>query len=379
MSIKKKSYIEYENYKNFSIDEKNFLDLFIFAITSNNKEVFMKLHRKRDSNFYIEQSRWFSIYTSSDTSTTFHIKKINFLNNNSDIKLHIKMNVYESFIYEKTLDATYLLKKDSLGIYIKSLDFEELTTPCKSKIRFHSSLKNNAALIAEHLPSFIKFLSTTLKYHQEIPNIVIYLFDSLENISFSIPTHSAYGWYESGEAIKIFVPDFIEDKKTYLLKVLLHELSHLFLVEITNNNLSLYFQEGIAVYLESHFESIVDSSCYAKDALIDQIKLSKSILNNIESDILEFSKLHFLKEPNGIEIYHQGFLWTVYLIKKYTLEKFLIFLKYFKNIDENKKSSSESFILNNDKTLDVFFKHYSSRNLDFVEFNNFIKNLNNLN
>lgn len=343
-----------------------FIDSFVNSISSKDLNKFMSLHKPSSTFFNYEQIRWFNILTSSKNDFEYKIENAFIECMNDTLNLNLQLAISSIHFPSKILNGSFNLVYVDNKIFIES--HKNLTlykkNPYNSLIFFEQNLENEAAFVLKLYPKIIDFFSHQFNVEIEHKLISIYLFFSSESISFTIPDHSAYGWYESNESIKIFIPDFVEDRELFLTKVLIHELTHLLLVKMSNDNLSLFFQEGFAMYVENYVLHDSQNLILSKEQLQTQSNLSLNMLQQLQLRLHSYNALKDLPEESGIELYHNGFLWVYYLIEKYGVKTFLHFVKSLSKYDYLNLPTSNKFDIINQRTTDMFLKKYSKEGFE---------------
>lgn len=353
----------------------NFILRYVKSIQNGHIDDYIKLHRNNRESFCTEQTRWFKTVTKQNAEFTYTLSRVLIDSFSESLIMKVFLLVDSEHTDEKEIFGTYLIKKDATGYFIESLFSDSLVVLNQHQISYPYSLKEQAENTTLFIKKIFRFYKELIDPQFKFKKLNIIFFDSLETISFSVPIHSTYGWYESNESIKIFIPEFIENKKEFLSKILLHELTHVFLTEYTHNNLALCFQEGFAMYLEGNYEQLTSTynPKFLKNDYSEQVSFSKSMLTNEFSSILSLEKIISLSEEDGIEMYHQGFLWINYLIKKYGLTHFLLFLKSFSMYNINNDSISQSRSLTIKSTIiqaKLFYPDEIMTNSNIIKFYN---------
>ncbi|WP_214850722.1 hypothetical protein [Exiguobacterium sp. s193] len=322
------------------------------SFANKDLNLFLSIHSFDNLFFKTEQIRWFEdIVTDEHTITKTEVSSTN--------KLRIDFLTKNSFGECRENQATYKLRSSEKQVLICSLDVQTIASSHGFSISFFRSMHEEITLIEKIVFDILEFFHKRLNRKLVPQGIHIILFDTPVNLASSIPTDHAYGWYEHLESIKILIPEFIEDKQTYLKKILSHELTHLLLSEISNDNLALYFQEGFALFLENWFihqnNNSIESSCSQKKQVNDSLE----ILEEFDSRLMTFSLLNELRADQGVEIYHQGYLWTNYLISKYGLSHFLKFVESLCINNYVNERSLKKFKSNNNLTSAQVKHHFS--------------------
>lgn len=338
-----------------------FVSKFVSSIKNKNLDQFKSIHKTNDSFFLVEQLRWFDRITTPNDSYTYKISDIKILKKKSQIHMNVSLSISSNYVPEKIIDGIYSLISDGSRFYIHNLSLMTLNNEDLYNVHYSKSMRKEAETLRFFIANTYRFYEKYLNRIYPLDILNILLFNSSNSLAFTIPVHSAYGWFEIDESIKISIPDFIEDRSEFLSKILLHEMTHLFLTNSSNNNLSLCFQEGFSMYIEQNHEIILGKKfnfCSLED-YAEQVSFSKNMLINGEKSILPLINLVNLSENDGTELYHQGFLWTLYLIEKYGIEYFLEFvlsLKQFKKMNDSTSKNSE---LVNQRTLEKIHVFYN--------------------
>lgn len=337
-----------------------FIDSFLDSISSKNINKFMSLHKSTSAFFNYEQIRWFTILTSSNNDIDYKVENLFINHTNDTFSLNLQLSLSSLHLPLKTLRGELKLIYIDNNIYIDSHKNLTLYTEnvYDSLIYFEPTLEKEVSIIYNLYPKVIQAFASQFNMNIEHKMISIYLFNASESISFSIPDHSAYGWYESNESIKIFIPDFVEDRQKFLSNVLIHEMTHLLLVKISNDNLSLFFQEGFAMYIENYLLFNSQDLIVSKEQLQVQKNSSIDMLKHLQLKLHSYNHLVKLPEESGIELYHNGFLWVNYLIEQYGLNTFLTFVSSLSKYDYVNSSISNKFDLINERTTSMFSEHF---------------------
>lgn len=342
-----------------------FKKYFIKSIKEKDKKTFLSFFRKNNDHFYNEQSHWFDNFHTDHLGEVHRIESINIKREyiKSIFKIEIIVRSTNKFNEIRSNKMLYRINKDQKGIFISGLDIDKyVILNGLPSIQFNENLKKIAPVLIECVQKSILLIQHVFKISLKMEDLNIVLFESVQELSCSVPTDRAYGWYEYQESIKISIPEFVKnsDINTYLMRIIVHEMTHFVLSKESNDNLSLLLQEGTALYLESLIE--IEDNC-------DLIQVDKSlnILREFETTIKSFQKAHELSLGNDVEIYHQGYLWVNYLISVYGIEKFLVFIKSFGKLPFiNLRMINKSTILN-EVVCKEFQKNYEIDVFDAIK------------
>ena len=160
-------------------------------------------------------------------------------------------------------------------------------------------------------------------------DITIKLYDSREPISATIPWTASTGWNETGESLKLLIEPSQPTTSLSTLNILAHELAHQMLSDFSNDNVSLYIQEGFATLLQHVVEKDTEGKL-----LINLNNLpyrEQKLLSNRDLVFYSIDDLNKLDYNKSFEIYSLGFLLTDYLIKTQGFDKFMTMVKELMN------------------------------------------------
>jgi hypothetical protein len=303
---------------------------FISSINNQDLSAFMDIqHNEEENPFYLEQNRWFKeLHLQKKDGFLFSFRIVSLKRKNHDVVvLGIDAKVTRPSGRSKILKSEYvLLKKDNIWKF-NDFPFKVM----KSEVCSLLYLENNVEL-ARHVFEYMKSITSYYKeiFNWEPEKIILKFFNTLEQLSFTIPWFATYGWNEHKESIKIALPFYVENKERVLFSLLLHEISHKMLSDLSNDNASLYLQEGLAIFLEKgHY--IKEGKIYFCEKSIENFH--KELLRNNEINRnITLDELNKLTYNDGEKLYHYGFLIAYSLIKKYGLS---IFCTIASNLSSN--------------------------------------------
>jgi hypothetical protein len=339
---------------------RKYFSKYIKSIEMKNYQRFLSFQNSNNKYFFTEQKRWFKEVGRKEAQGYIFVPNIDevkiFSKNKGEMVFRLK--IIRRSGREKNYKIVYKILKNMENKWQLD-DYNFHTYEFKHGILLYSEganpeiVKNSIMITPVIIDEYIE------KFEWSPTNLSIKIFSSLDEISASIPSFTAYGWSEKNESIKILVPAYEKNPKVALKNMLRHEISHNMISDLTNDNASLYLQEGIAVYLEKNTEP---------NRLEEYIN---EVLKLEEFTLLSIKDMNSKSYKDGRVIYHQGFLLTNFLIKMYGNQKFkelLNVLKSYQYIDERieyKKSENDQLTF---KSLELVYGNYKRIHKDQCEF-----------
>ncbi len=289
----------------------------------------MSFQNSLNSIFYEEQHRWMEeVVAQKKQFFIFEpsVHKIKLCNKKQGL-LYFNLKITRPSGRVKDYSVVYRIVKDSSHSKWILDDYPFLNVKSQNiDVKYFKDVHDQALLAINYGNRIIDNYNKLFKWN---PNQVkIKIFSTLDQISTSIPCFTTYGWSEEKESIKILVPHYTKEKTKIFLQMLTHELSHKMLSNITNDNASLWLQEGLAVLLEKSFIFKGNSINFSASNSENYVK---KVLKDVGYTLLSLSELNKLDYRSGHEIYNQGFLLVYFLFSKYGLQKLD---NIFKNLKE---------------------------------------------
>lgn len=186
--------------------------------------------------------------------------------------------------------------------------------------------------------------------------VIVKIYDDYQSCSFSVPDIAVYGWYEYREPIKISFPTYLEevDHLEFAQSVLKHEFAHQVLSELTNDNAALFLQEGFALYNENLID--LNANGIVEKELSLEMFISKILAET--PNRLTLQEVIDLEYTSGLIIYHQGLLWTRFLIEAFPKRYFHDLLRRLSNQEYMDCRTAQKYNRNNHLNFDVITEIY---------------------
>ena len=323
------------------------------SVEQNDVATFMTFQNEENVLFYKEQQRWFEeVLYKKEKGYEYNIELSNVVLNSEDngqIDFVVSINLPSS-TEGMVHNVSYEIIKNQEKWKLNDIPFEELSEGIFT-IYYLDGQENVANHVLEDTKDIVELYSSTFGWQPETINVKLY--DSMQELNATIPWTRAGGWNEKGESYKL-IANTTEEAKFALLS---HELTHTFLSDLTNDNASLYLQEGLATI----FQMIVSRNesgivVMNLDQATDQLKVLKEKLNR---PLLTLEELSNLDYDNGAPFYQDGALLTNYLIQTKGIEEYKLFLAELKNYPYIDKRQEHKLEIGNQHTLESLEKMFA--------------------
>ena len=323
------------------------------SVEQNDVATFMTFQNEENVLFYKEQQRWFEeVVYKKEKGYEYNIELSNVVLNSEDngqIDFVVSINLPSS-TEGMVHNVSYEIIKNQEKWKLNDIPFEELSEGIFT-IYYLDGQENVANHVLEDTKDIVELYSSTFGWQPETINVKLY--DSMQELNATIPWTRAGGWNEKGESYKL-IANTTEEAKFALLS---HELTHTFLSDLTNDNASLYLQEGLATI----FQMIVSRNesgivVMNLDQATDQLKVLKEKLNR---PLLTLEELSNLDYDNGAPFYQDGALLTNYLIQTKGIEEYKLFLAELKNYPYIDKRQEHKLEIGNQHTLESLEKMFA--------------------
>lgn len=296
------------------------------AIDNNDEEGFLEFQNNANSLFYKEQKRWMeeAIFKKQQGYTfSVNIGEVNLMSSEKgDMELIVHMKYQDKETQNKVI---YSIVKLNNKWVIDDVPFKTISEG-NITVLYVSDLDEQALTVLREASDIVHLYNNEFGWDPK--DITIKLYDSREQISATIPWIGLTGWNETGESLKLMIEP--SESTTYsTLTILAHELAHKMLSDFSNDNVSLYIQEGFATLLQH----VVEKDAEGK-LLINLNNLpyrEQKLLSNRDLVFYSIDDLNKLDYNNTFEIYDLGFLLTDYLIKTQGFDKFMTMVKELMN------------------------------------------------
>ncbi|MGG4166472.1 hypothetical protein ABEW00_03195 [Rossellomorea vietnamensis] len=346
-----------------------FFQNFSSSISNEDLSKFMTLqHYCEENPFYIEQIRWFEelvLQKKQGFSFSFRIASLESRNSKESI-LGINVKVTRPSGRTKILKGEFVIFKKNKEWKINDFPFKVIQSDVCS-LYYLDGNEDLAQIAFEYTQKITSYLEEIFNWKPTGVNLKFYT--TLEQLSFTIPWFATYGWHEQRESIKIALPYYVKNKEHSLFSMLLHEISHKMLSDLSNDNASLYLQEGLAILLEKgHY--IKEGKIYFSEESLYVFHLE--VLDNIKVNLnISLDELNKLTYNDGEMLYFYGFLLAYYLFKEWG---FKIFSSIGNNLSKknyiNARAHTKNVELN--KITSVALKQLLPINSKFLTLTSFI-------
>jgi hypothetical protein len=324
------------------------------AVANNDKVEFMKFQNDNNPIFYKEQERWMEeVIYKKDRGYSISVTLDSFLietDSKGSVFFSVKIKHPKNGEFNNTV--TYEVLKINNVWVLNDLPFEQIQSESG---HITVNYKDGQEEIAKQtLTDAIDLLS----YYSENFNwisdpITIKIYSDTEEISATVPWPSLGGWNEVGESLKV-----TSFKKDDIFRILAHELTHKMLGDLTNDNATLFIQEGFATYLENKVQRNAVGEIHFDQNKVDA-KSKKAIeISNSVLSIEELGKIDYTGD--SIPLYRDGSLISNYLVKTYGLDKYKEMLNYLSNYEYIDKRMEHKLETIKDRTMEALEKVYGS-------------------
>lgn len=294
------------------------------VIDNNDEEGFLEFQNSANSLFYKEQKRWIEeviFKKKQGYAFSLNIGEVNLISSDKgDMELIVNME-YQDKEYQNKVKYS-IVNINNMWV-IDDVPFKTISEG-EITVLYISSLEEQAITVLREASDIVHLYNNEFGWDPK--DITIKLYDSREQVSATIPWIGLAGWNETGESLKIM----IEPSASYsTFTVLAHELAHNMLSDFSNDNVSLYIQEGFATLLQHVVEKDAAGKLFIN--LNNLPYREQKLLSNRDLVFLSIDDLNKLDYNNTFEIYGLGFLLTDYLIKTQGFDKFMTMVKELVN------------------------------------------------
>lgn len=305
---------------------KSYFDNMIKAVEDNDRETFLSYQDETNELFYSEQEVWIEGLNKKktegwDISVNVNNIALETLENGS-IELQINMKFDETDVSNH---ITYPINKLNGEWKIYDLPFKKFSDG-PINLYYLATMESVANIAFADVKSIVNLYTQNFGWEPEVLNVKLY--DSIEEISASVAWASLYGVAVPFTSLKVLVQEAYTDVTHGHMK---HEVVHMMLADLTNNNAPDFMHEGLAIFLAT---SVMRNS---SGTLEMDFKNSEEREKFILEKIQEIPTIEMLSDinytDNYSDIYSVGFLITKYLIQTEGLDKYLSMLTLLKEND----------------------------------------------
>ncbi|QFF97472.1 hypothetical protein PB01_00835 [Psychrobacillus glaciei] len=320
------------------------------AVNNNNEEGFLEFQNSENSLFYKEQKRWIeeAVFKKQQGYTfSVNIGEVNLMSSDKGIiELIVNMKYQDKGTQNKVIYSIVKLKNKWV---IDDVPFKKISEG-NIAVLYVSDMEEQALTVLREASDIVHLYNNEFGWDPK--DVTIKLYDSREQVSATIPWIGLTGWNETGESLKLM----IEPSASY--STLAHELGHNMLSDFSNDNVSLYIQEGFATLLEHVVEKDADGKPVIN--LNNLPYREQKLLSNRDLVFLSIDDLNKLDYNNTFGIYGLGFLLTDYLIKTQGFDKFMTMVKELMNEPYIDSRSEHKLQILSERTTKAIEKVYGS-------------------
>lgn len=334
---------------------KTYFDNMIKAVEENDKETFLTYQDETNELFYSEQAVWIDGINQKkkegwEVSVIVNNIILETLENGS-IELQINMKRDET---DRSNQITYPINKLNNTWKMNDLPFLKLSDG-PINLYYLPTMQGLANGVLADVKSIVNIYTENIGWKPEVLNVKLY--DSEEEISASAAWASLKGVAVSFTSLKVL----IEGNYEVTHNLMKHEIVHMMLADLTNNNAPDFMHEGLAIFL-------ADSLRINSSGTLELVLSNSENIENREKFILERIKelptIRMLSDinysNNHAEIYSVGFLITNYLIQTHGLEKYISMLSLLKKNDVIELSNPEYPRLSYERAVKALEQTYGS-------------------
>lgn len=300
------------------------------SVKNTDLEGLMSILDPEDKELQTEQANWLidiKSYPIEDYSLSLlKLEKVSETEYRAKLRQQYRKdsNDFELDFYNK-----YKLRNGKLydgGNYFQELQQGNIT------IKYTAANKELAEVVIEDMNRLYQENIERWKLTPARP-MVIKMFDDIEELRQSIKFSmwQCAGWYEYGEAVKMYVAEPFASRER-INHVVNHEMTHLFTVEKSSGNLAYWLSEGIASYYE------MQESQRTPSQLLQEMNIRLLSIEELES--IELEKLE--DQQLISDYYNNSHIITAFIIERYGEEKIIEILNELSKLPSFEGTTSEN-------------------------------------
>ncbi|WP_108671739.1 hypothetical protein [Peribacillus acanthi] len=305
---------------------KVYFEPMIKAVEENDINRFLEFQNENNPLFYKEQVRWMEEAINRKKvgwKISVEVGEIKLKSNNlGSLEMKVSLQYQDYKVFDNFV--TYSIIQSNEKWKINDLFFKEMSEGPLHVYYLDGMDENQVSQILKEASDVIQLYKEQFGWNPQ--DVHVKLYDRMEHISATIPTSILNGWNETGESLKILIDTTNSDSS--VLQLLAHELSHKMLSDFSNDNVSLFLQEGLAKVLENSIQRESDGKLSINPGY--SLETENHYLLNIK-EFIPINEINYLDYKDVHELYGYGFLVTKYLVETYGFESFM---KYAKNLME---------------------------------------------
>jgi hypothetical protein len=330
------------------------LDQITKSVEANDQALFMSYQNEENVIFYKEQKRWieeaeFKKQQGYQLSVNLYgFQQEN--DNTATVKFSVMMD--HPKLGGNTNTVTYQMVKVGDKWLLNDVPFETISSDSGNlTVYYRSGQESNAQQTLKDASDIIAFYSK--KFNWTPKPISIKIYPTSSEVSATVPWIGLGGWNEIGESLKITT-----GLSQSIFRFLAHEVTHKMVGDLTNDNATIYIQEGFASYLESTI--VRDGSgnvVYDPKKAVENAAKAMERSNSIKT-IAELGTIDYT-DPEG-SMYRDGFLLSHYLIETKGLPTFLNIFAHLSKFEYIDKRSEHKMDTAQTRTVEAIESIYGS-------------------
>ncbi|MEC1523621.1 hypothetical protein P9D43_16575 [Neobacillus niacini] len=321
------------------------------AVENNDEAVFMSYQNSENHLFFKEQKRWIEeAKFKKEQGYTLSVD-ISFMKENDTkgkVYFRVKMS-HPNFESTNNLVIYQAIKVNEKWI-LNDVPFETLTSESGSiTVYYKKGQEDTAQKTLKDATDIVAFYSKMFNWKPEPISIKVY--SNINEVSATVPWVMLSGWNEIGESLKIN-----SGVMSQIFKYLAHELTHKMVGDITNDNASIYIQEGFATYLQAAINRDGNGMVsFDPQKPIENAQKAMEISNTLKT-IEELGQIDYT-DPEG-SMYRDGALLSTYLIETKGINIFFDMLKSLSAFEYIDKRIEHKLEMVNSRTVEAIEKVY---------------------
>lgn len=216
------------------------------AVDNNDQDVFMEYQNSENPLFYKEQKRWIEeAIFKKEQGYTLSVD-LSFTKEN-DIKgmVYFRVKMSHPNLESTNNLVTYQAIKVNDKWVLNDVPFETISSDSGTiTVYYKKGQEDPAKKTLNDASDIVDFYSKMFNWKPGPISIKVY--STNREVSATVPWIMLGGWNEIGESLKIN-----SGSLSQIFRYLAHELTHKMVGDITNDNASIYLQEGFATYLQT--------------------------------------------------------------------------------------------------------------------------------
>ncbi|TDL74533.1 hypothetical protein E2R56_10175 [Rhodococcus qingshengii] len=321
------------------------------SVENSDEDVFMSYQNSENPLFYKEQKRWIEeAKFKKEQGYTLTVDLSFTKENDTKGMVYFRVQMRHPNLESTNNLVIYQAVKVNDKWILNDVPFETISSESGTiTVYYKKGQEDPAQKTLKDASDIVEFYSK--KFDWKSGPISIKLYSNNREVSATVPWIMLGGWNEIGESLKIN-----SDSMSQIFKYLAHELTHKMVGDITNDNASIYIQEGFATYLQAAIIRDGNGSVsYDPQKSIENAQKAMEISNTVKT-IEELGQIDYT-DPEG-SLYRDGALLSTYLIETKGVNMFFDMLKYLSSFEYIDKRIEHKLKMVNSRTVEAIEKVY---------------------